>query len=415
MSATQNLTNQLSRTGLEAPGDEMVQQFADNVHRFARDVMRPIGIELDRMSPEDVIAAGSPYWEVWQEFAKLGISMSVLNELEPRQKGVFLAILLEELGWGDAGLSVSLGSGLTALNLAHHFENKFLIDNVPEDQISCWGITEPDHGSDMLNVGGSLAHPGADMNRANCVAKIRGNEIVINGQKSAWVSNGTVAQNCGLFCAADTGKDELEKVALVVPLDAKGVSRGKPLDKMGQRALPQGEIFFDNVSISTDWMVAPVEDYEKVLYVQLTEANSGMGGQFVGTARAAFELALDYAHTRKQGGVPIFKHQSVRQRLFEMFRKTEAARALVRRNYDYNYLSSEPSLHGAIASKITSTQAAYDVACDALQMHGGNGLTLEYPMEKLFRDARASIIEDGCNEVLAIAGGTLLGDPEQLG
>ena len=97
-----------------------------------------------------------------------------------------------------------------------------------------------------------------------------------------------------------------------------------------------------------------------------------------------------------------------------MFRKIETARALVRRNLEYNVTAAVPSLHGAISSKITSTQTAFDVTSEALQMHGSNGLTREYPLEKLLRDARASLIEDGCNEVLAIAGGTLLGDPEQL-
>ena len=414
MSATQNLINQLGRTGLEAPLDELEQQFADNVHRFASDVMRPIGLELDRMSPEDAIAAGSPYWQVWQEFAQLGISIETLYELDMPQRARFLALLLEELTWGDGGLAISLSASLTPKNLAFHFQNEFILNNVPDDAIGCWGITEPDHGSDMLNVQGLLSHPAGSESRANCVAKIRDKEVVISGQKSAWVSNGPVAQYAALFCAADRGNDADERVVVIVPLDAKGVSRGKPLDKLGQRPLPQGEIFFDNVSISTDWLLAPVEMYPQVLYAQLAEANGGMGVMWAGMARAAFELALDYAHTRKQGGVPIFHHQNVKRNLLHMFRQVEAARALARRNLEYNLTHDVPALVGSISSKITSTQAAFDVASAALQMFGGNGLTKEYPIEKLLRDARASMIEDGCNEVLSIVGGGLLGDPEQL-
>ncbi|NOZ42429.1 MAG: acyl-CoA dehydrogenase, partial [Alphaproteobacteria bacterium] len=139
--------------------------------------------------------------------------------------------------------------------------------------------------------------------------------MIISGQKSAWVSNGTVAQYCALFCACDRGDGPTENVAVIVPLDAKGVSRGKPLEKLGQRALPQGEIFFDQVSISPDWLVAPVEQYQQIAYVQLTDANAGMGMMFTGVARAAFEHALNYAHERKQGGVPIIRHQAVRSRL----------------------------------------------------------------------------------------------------
>jgi alkylation response protein AidB-like acyl-CoA dehydrogenase len=172
--------------------------------------------------------------------------------------------------------------------------------------------------------------------------------------------------------------------------------------------LPQGELFFDQVSLSTDWLIAPVEDYQKVAYAQLAEANAGMGAGFVGVARAAFELALDYAEERVQGGLPIGRHQQVRYRLFQMFRRVEAARALARRVAEYNAAAPQPALLGSVASKITSTQTAYEVAGEAVQIFGGNGLTREYPVEKLLRDARASLIEDGCNELLAIKGGAML-------
>jgi len=410
---SRDLSDQLSLTGLDNQLDEMTVEFQRNVHRFAAEVLRPIGAELDRMTPEAVIAEGSPYWRVWEEFGKLGASFPLLFTLEPLQMARLFSVLLEELAWGDAGLAVSLGVAGTPWLLAHHFDNKFLLDNIPEDAIGCWGITEPDHGSDMVDFSGSIMHPGRTQSRPNCIASIRGDEVVINGQKSAWVSNGTIAQFSALFCACDRGNG-LEKVALVVPLDAKGISRGKPLDKMGQRALPQGEIYFENVSISTEWLIAPVEDYQMVARAQLTEANGGMGLMFTGVARAAFEHALDYAHERKQGGVPIMTHQSVRSRLLHMFRKVEASRALSRRNAEYNYSATESALIGSISSKITATQTAFEVASDALQMYGGNGLTPEYPMEKLLRDARASMIEDGCNEILAIKGGSLLSFPDSL-
>jgi alkylation response protein AidB-like acyl-CoA dehydrogenase len=323
--------------------------------------------------------------------------------------------MFEELSWADAGLAISLGVALVPKRLALHFDNQFLLNNIPDDAIGCWGITEPDHGSNLVDFDGKLMHPGATAGRPNCVATIKGDEVVINGQKSAWVSNGTIAQYSAVFCACDRGNGELEKVALVVPLDAKGVTRGRPLEKMGQRALPQGEIYFDQVSISKDWLIAPVEDYEKVARVQLTDANSGMGMMFPGVARAAFELALDYAHERKQGGVPIIQHQSVRARLLHMFRRVEIARAMARRNAEYNAVNGMTALIGAVSSKITSTQTAFEVASDALQMFGGNGLTLEYPIEKVLRDARASMIEDGCNEVLAIKGGSELIAQELIG
>ncbi len=404
---SQDLNDRLSFTGLDSQLDELTLEFQQNLHRLAVEVLRPIGTELDRMTPEAVIAEGSPYWDVWTEFKKLGASFSLLYSLESLQAARLMSVMLEELTWGDAGLAISLSVSGTPWLLAHHFDNQYLLNNIPEDSIGCWGITEPDHGSDMVDFNGVAMSPGSSQSRPNCIATIKGNEVVINGQKSAWVSNGTVAQYSALFCSCDRGNG-LEKVALVVPLDAKGVTRGKPLEKMGQRALPQGEIYFDNVSISTDWLIAPVEQYQQVARAQLTEANGGMGMMFAGLARAAFEEALNYTHERKQGGVPIIGHPGVRSRLLHMFRKVEAARALARRNAEYNMTAPQPELLGSISSKITSTQAAFEVASDALQLFGGNGMTLEYPIEKMLRDARSSMIEDGCNDVLAIKGGSEL-------
>jgi alkylation response protein AidB-like acyl-CoA dehydrogenase len=102
-----------------------------------------------------------------------------------------------------------------------------------------------------------------------------------------------------------------------------------------------------------------------------------------------------------QGSVAIIEHQSVKSRLFDMYRKVEAATALSRRTIIWN-LTHGPRLELAVASKTLATQTAFDVASAALQIFGGNGLTRQYPIEKILRDARASMIEDGCNEVLAI-------------
>jgi alkylation response protein AidB-like acyl-CoA dehydrogenase len=193
----------------------------------------------------------------------------------------------------------------------------------------------------------------------------------------------------------------------LVPLDLPGVSRGKPLDKIGQRALNQGEIFFDDVRIPEDYMIVGSEAYGTVVEMVLTMANASMGAIFVGVAQAALELAVAYAKERVQGGVPIFQHQSVRSRLFKMFARVEAARALARRVALYN-ATNPPLLQYSIASKTFVTQTAFEVASEALQIFGGNGLTREYPIEKLLRDARASMIEDGCNEVLGLVGATRL-------
>ncbi|MBO3274321.1 acyl-CoA dehydrogenase family protein [Pseudomonas schmalbachii] len=403
-----NARVELEPTGLDADLNEIEQAMQLGARRFASKVLRPIGQQLDQMQPSEVIAADSPLWQVFSEFGQLGITLDDLMELPAADRARLKCVIFEELGYGDGGLAVLLGASMVPSIVLHSMGRTDLLQRYADKPIGCWGITEPDHGSDMLDSSGHARHPGAAHGRLNCHARLQGDRIVINGQKSAWVSNGPIAQVCILFCGFDDGSGEDKRCVVLVPLDLPGVSRGAPLDKMGQRALPQGELFFDNVSLPLDHLVAGPEDYVRAEQGVLTEANALMGVMWTGAARAAYEHAYEYAHQRKQGGVPIIQHQNVRHRLFHMFARVEAARALARRAMLFNEVAPQPALQGSIASKITATQTSFDVASQAVQMFGGNGVTREYPVEKLLRDARSSMIEDGCNEMLAIKGGTLI-------
>src|SRR5262249_7309292 len=120
--------------------------------------------------------------------------------------------------------------------------------------------------------------------------------------------------------------------------------------------------------------------------------------------RAAYEAAFTYARERVQGGKPICEHQLVQKRLFDMFTRVEACRALSRAAMVYNHATPPPATGDSIAATTVLTQTALAVANDALQLFGGNGLARAYPVEKLFRDARASLVENGSNDVLALVG-----------
>jgi alkylation response protein AidB-like acyl-CoA dehydrogenase len=119
--------------------------------------------------------------------------------------------------------------------------------------------------------------------------------------------------------------------------------------------------------------------------------------------RAAFEEALSYAEQRVQGGAVIAEHQLVQRRLFDMFTKLEAARSLSKLA-NHRLASGQPTLHYSIAAKVLSTQTAFELASEALQVFGGIGLAKGMLVEMLLRDARSSMIEDGSNDVLALAG-----------
>jgi alkylation response protein AidB-like acyl-CoA dehydrogenase len=400
----------LQLSGAEPRLSSEEQDVQERVHSFAAEVMRPIGQQLDRMNPEEVIAQGSPLWDVFHGFAELGLGVDRFLEFEPEQMARMMCLVFEELGWGDAGLAVSFAASMMPRLTAAKFGNQFLLERTPPSMIGCWGATEPAHGTDVGDANQQLFDPRGDYGRPDCVATIRDDRVIINGRKADWVSNGSIAQVCLLQCVADTGSgpDVRQGCAVIVPLDAPGVSRGKPLDKMGQRPLNQGAIIFDNVELPLGYVLAGPEDSARTWHSTLSDGNAVIGVIFTGAARAAFELALDYAHARKQGGVPIIRHQNVAYRLFHMYRKVEAARALSRRALIYNYTQPEPAMHVAMAAKITGTQNSFEVASDAVQIFGARGLTPEYPIEKIFRDTRASLIEDGCNEVLAIKGGHYL-------
>jgi len=386
-------------------GDEE-REILDAVRKFASEVMRPVGVQLDRMAdPADVIAPASPLWEAYRRYRELGIDevRGAESPLDPARRARLGAMISEELGWGDAGLAISFGVAGFPRLMASFTGNPALLERFGSpDVVGCWAITEPDHGSDMIDFENKLGSGAAA--KSNCIARKDGDSFVITGQKAAWVSNGTIATAAALFCAVDMGGGKTGSGVFLAPLDEKGVSRGRPLDKVGQRALNQGEIFFDGLRIPASYMVLGPELYAIAADRVLCMANGGMGSCFVGLARAALEHAIAYAKERVQGGLPIVRHQSVKARLFEMFRKVEAARSLNRRVVVHNTVSPNPQIQYAIASKVTSTNTAFEVASGAVQIYGGNGLAREYPVEKLLRDARASMIEDGCNDLLSLVG-----------
>jgi alkylation response protein AidB-like acyl-CoA dehydrogenase len=396
---------------IEVGCSDLEREVRDSVHEFAEDVLRPAGRELDRLAdPAAVVAPGSVLWSVFERHRALGLSdlEEFGAELDPLAQARLRCLVHEELGWGDAGLAISLGVSGFARLFARMSGRPALVERFASPgthDIACWAVTEPDHGSDTLAVTErSFSDPRL---RPNCVASREGDEWVIRGQKAAWVSNGTIATVAALFCTIDPAEGFKGGGVCLVPLDLPGVSRGRPLDKLGQRALNQGEIFFDDVRIPADFMVVGKEAYSAIVEMVLTLANASMGAVFVGTARAALELALDYARVRVQGGVPIFAHQGVKARLFRMFTQVEAARSLARRVFVHN-ATQPPLLQYSIASKVFCTNTAFEVASAALQVFGGNGLTREYPIEKILRDARAAMIEDGCNEVLSLVGAARL-------
>lgn len=385
------------------------------VYKFGMEVLRPAGIELDKLhDPTDVFSKDSIYWDVVKAYREMNLHMAgipkelggMAGDVDPK-----VGMLISEiLGYADAGLTIGLGVSSMPFTLASMSPEPELqqlardyCNDASGELIGCWAGTEPAHGSDIIfatTSGFDDPKCGFDVK-----AELKGDEYIINGQKASWVSNGTFATHAALHLTLDPTKGMYGSGVAIVPLDLPGISRGKPLDKIGQRPLNQGEIFFDDVKIPKSHMlIADPQMGHIMIKTLLIGGNTGMGELFTGLAQAAFDEALKYAKERIQGGIPIFEHKNIKLQLFNMFIKVEAARALARRVSLYNTTNEPRSYSYAVASKVLSTKNAFEVTSEAIQIFGGNGLSKEYVIEKLFRDAKAAMIEDGENNSLSLAG-----------
>jgi len=400
-------------SGFDAALSEEEQGVQQGLHRFAREVMRPLAREIDRMPADQAYLPGSPFWQFHAEAQKLGLDPEAMAGMPPELAARMDGVIIEELAWGDAGLAVSLGAGSMPMLMARASGNQELID-LCAGKLGCWGATQPDRGSDGLILYPEERHPGSMGNKGNLQASFVGDEIVFNGQTSAWVSNGAVAQVALMDVVADYGDGFFAENGntygcnVIVPLDLKGVSRGKPLEKLGKRPLPQGEIYFDNVRVPRRFAIATRDDYEFKHAYAWAQAGTAMSHIATGLARAAFELALAYVHERKQGGTVLANHQLTQFRIGGLGMKVEAIRAMARHVAHYTRCSPRPHPYFTAAGKAFCCGELMHVANESLQLFGGVGLTREFPIEKLMRDARAMQIEDGENNILQMHYGHLL-------
>ncbi len=401
------------------PDDE--QQIRQAVHQVAVEVLRPASRALDRMEPAQRIEPGSPFFSALATLKSLGYHRMFL----PADAGgpdvplstQVQAVVLEELGWGSLGLATAFLVDLLPLTAAARFGSPTLRAGlvVPwvEDESGayhgCWAVTEPDHGSDFM---AAMRDDGvAAFGRGQLVARRAEGGWMLHGQKSAWVSSGPVATHAAVHAQAGTDGDLAHSLFAVVPLDGPGVRRGPPVDMLGVRDEPQGELFFEEVFVPDDnVLVAPGPFYGVFGDQLLCTTSAAIANVAVGVARAALEEALAYARQRVQGGRPIVEHKNVQLTLYSMFERVETARAYSRAVLDHVQRAVIGSPDGGTgasprhsrAAQVFAKRAAYENAHDAVQVCGAMGLNRESLVEKLFRDARCLLIEDGTLEVLSL-------------
>jgi len=259
----------------------------ESAHKFAETVMRPISVQLDKMSAEEVIAPGSPFWDFMRKAYSLGYHKLPFPEVVggPGLTPFQISLAMEELAWGSFGMTLALNTSLdaaVAVEGGEEFIKNFTIPYcrcTDASYIGAWAITEPDHGSDTLMAGyPTFSDPKI---KAQCRARLEGDEYVINGQKAAWASGGTIAKTILLMAQVDPSKGHTGSGVFVFSLDRPGVSRGKPLEKIGTRELNQGEIYFDDVRVPKKAMLIGPDRYEAALaaHLSMTTPMHGRGNR----------------------------------------------------------------------------------------------------------------------------------------
>ncbi len=315
--------------------------------------------------------------------------------------GSMMAVLVSELSCVSIGLlstaTVSIGLGATTImsrgTLAQ--KERWLPDLMTLKKIAAWAITEPDSGSDAF--GGMKTHVKRD-----------GEDYILNGQKT-FITNGPYADVLVVYAKLDDGDpavDRRNRPVLVFVLDAgmPGLTQGKPFKKMGMMSSPTGELFFDNVRLSPDRLLGESEQHTDGDGRDSARANFaaeriGIAMMALGIINECHRLCVDYAKTRTLWGKNIGQFQLIQLKLAKMEIARMNVQNMVFHTIERQQARKPLTLAEASAIKLYSSEAATDVAMEAVQLFGGNGYMAEYRVEQLARDAKSLMIYAGSNEV----------------
>jgi alkylation response protein AidB-like acyl-CoA dehydrogenase len=260
---------------------------------------------------------------------------------------------------------------------------EFLAPYASGAKLGCFGLTEPMSGSDAATMA--------------TFAERRGDAYVINGSKN-WITNGPFADTIVLFAMTTRGIGHKGASAILVPLDAPGVTRNHHDDKLGIRAAHSCTIFFENVTVPVANRLAGEGEGFKVAMATLDGGRIGFASQALRIARAAYEKAVAYSKERKSFGVPIAQHQAIQFKLADMATEIDAARLLIWRAAAMKDKGVRHSSESAQA-KLYASEMATRVTHQAIQVFGGYGYSTEFDLERHYRDARITEIYEGTSEI----------------
>ncbi|MBI1724698.1 MAG: acyl-CoA/acyl-ACP dehydrogenase [Candidatus Tectomicrobia bacterium] len=395
---------------------EQQHMLRDVARRFVKEEVVPVRARLDR-EPDPKKGFS---WELLRKADKLGLRTLTLG---PEDGGINADIITrcvvgEELATGDLGFAVCLDQvwkiAAGIVHLCSEAQRKRFIPifrDDPECVLSIC-ITEPSGGSNYI-----LPVERKD-STLQARAELRNGKWILNGTKH-FISNAGLSKLYLMFVVTDPEKDIYDRVsAFIIPHAAPGFSIGKVEDKLGQRLVWNSTVIMENCEIPEDNLVGRRGKGMQDVLRFLAEEGSNIqaGATVLGTARAAYEAAVEHARQRFIGGKTMIHHQLTHYRLTRMKMRLDAARAYLYRaacNIDSPDEPTDWSM--ASMSKVFAAEAAFEVAKEALELFGGYGYMKDYPMEKYLRDAASFLHSDGVNDVLLLRAARLLYDlPAEL-
>jgi len=355
-------------------------------HTFAEEEIRPVAAELDEREEFP--------WELVRKAGELGLTTFAFPE-EVGGLGITdeltNCIITEELAWGCAGVATVLGGTHLAsipLLLAATDEQKqtFLKPVVERNGLCAMALTEQGAGSDVAAMA--------------TTARREGDEYVLNGSKR-FITNGGIADLYVMFATVDRSLGHRGVTAFIVPGNTPGLSGGKKEKKLGIRCSHTGEVILDNVRIPVANRLGEEGSGFKLAMTMLDRSRPMVAAIALGIARAAYEYALAYAKERVQFDKPIATNQAIQFMLADMATKVQAARLMTWWSARVTE-TGRPYLYESSMAKNFASDVAMEVATDAVQIFGGYGYIREYPVEKLFRDAKITQIYEGTNQIQKI-------------
>jgi alkylation response protein AidB-like acyl-CoA dehydrogenase len=367
-------------------------------HDFLTDDQRAIR-DMARDFAQNELAPHAAQWErdkwipdaVVSQMGELGLlGMTVGDEWGGSfSDNVAYALAIEEIAAGDASTSTlmsvhnSVGCGPVDAWGTETQKERWLRDLATGKKIGCFCLTEPQAGSEANNL--------------RTKAEFKDGKWIINGSKQ-FITNGKRAKLAIVFAVTDPEFGKKGISCFVVPTDTPGFNVGPMEKKLGIRASDTCPISLVDCAVPDDHMLGPRGKGLAIALSNLEGGRIGIAAQALGIARAALEAALAYAKERNQFGKKIVEHQSIANMLADMHTRINAARLMILHAAKMRD-AGLPCLSEASQAKLYASELAEWVCSKAIQIHGGYGYLEDYPVERLYRDARITQIYEGTSEV----------------